>query len=144
MAITDYGLKWVKPNVNVDTAGLKDTLLLSSKPVLKKVVEDTDSINIDTDGTNYDITVYTHNLGYEPQYEFLTQWVNMENGDLETTYISAPVYDGTYADLGLSMSIRPYMTTTALKLAVSIYDGNSNNHDIDFIYKIYYDPDEDL
>lgn len=144
MAITDYGLKWVKPGVDVDSAGLGDTLILSSKPILKKVVEDTDTINIDTDGTTYDVTVYTHNLGYEPQYEFLTQWVNMETGDLETTYITAPFYNGLYADLGIYLEIRPYMTTTAMKLYIACYDGLANNHDIDFIYKIYYDPDADL
>lgn len=144
MAITDYGLKWAKPNADVSTAGLGDTLIISSKPILKYLVVDIDSINIDTDGTEYDVLVYTHDLGYEPQYEFLTQWIDVEDGTKKSTYMGAPVYNGIYASTGIYMDIRPYMTTTEFRLFISIFDSLDNNHDINYIYKIYYDPDEDL
>lgn len=144
MAITDYGLKWMKPGKDVDNDGLKDTLIISSKPILKYKKVDTGSIQIQSDGTVYDVLIFEHDLGYEPQYEFLTQWVSIDLGEKKDTFVNAPYADNLFWDLGLTFTVRPYMTTTEFRLEIFCYDGLDETYDIDYIYKVYYDPDADL
>lgn len=146
MSVNDYGLKWGKQNADTDSAGLEDLILYSSKPILKYKAVGNGSIQIEDGGGVVDQLVYTHNLGYEPQYEFLTQWFDLEGpgSGLQTSYVCAPYEDNTLWDLGMVFSIIPYMTTTEFRVKGFLFQDGSGIYDFDFFYKVYYDPDANL
>lgn len=138
----DYGIKMSKAGVNVKTAGLKDLILHSGYPTLKIKASGTGSISYTNDSSATDNLVVTHNLGYVPLFMFQTQWYSVDSATKQTTYISAPHYDGTYADLGIFASYRPYANTTQLRYEVQSYDGNGGSITLNYIYVVYYDPDD--
>lgn len=138
----DYGIKVSKPSVNVKSAGLKDLILHSSYPTLKIKASGSGSINYTNDSTAVDQLVVTHNLGYTPLFMFMTEWYSLDSATKQSTYISAPHYDGVYADLGLFASYRPYANTTQLRYKVQSYDGNGGSITLNYIYVVYYDPDD--
>jgi len=137
----DYGMKISKPSYDVKTAGVGDLLFHSSYPFLKIKSRGSSSVNYTNDGGSTDVLIATHSLGYIPLFTFYTQWYNVETSSKETTYIHAPFYDGTYADLGIFFSIRPYANTTQLRLIVESWDGTGGNYDLSSFYAIYYDPE---
>jgi hypothetical protein len=140
----DYGIKISKPGVDVKTAGLGDIILHSGYPTLKIKASGVGSIEYTNDGSETDILVITHNLGYVPLFFFQTEWYNLDLAEKASSYIAAPCFDGIYADLGITASYKPYATTTALRYAVNTYDGNGGTFTLNYIYVVYYDPDSAL
>lgn len=140
----DIGLKWVKPDADVDTAGLKDTLIHSKYPLMKFKEIDSGSINYTNDDVSpTDILVTTHGLPYEPQFLFKIQWYDIDAGVKRTTFREAPFID-TLVGGAVFFDARPYIDGDELRLSVSSFDGNGGNFDLDFTYAIYYEPDADL
>jgi hypothetical protein len=138
----DYGLKISKPNVNVGTAGFDNLILQSNNPILKIQSSGTGSIQVVNDGADYDVLVSTHNLGYKPLFDFQTQWYSLDGAAPQTTYISAPYYNSTYADLAIWALYKPYNSgTTALRYTVSLLDGWGGTFTLNYKYTIYYDQD---
>lgn len=137
----DFGLKISKPGFNVGTAGLGDLIMQSNFPILKVQSEGTGSISVPNDGATHNVTVGTHSLGYQPLFSFQTQWFDLDSGTLATTYISAPYYDGNYADLGIQAFYKPVAGTSTLDYYVSTFDGSGGTNTLNYKYVIYYDPD---
>lgn len=140
----DWGLKISKPGVDVGTAGLENLIMQSNHPLLKIQSSGTGSMVVPNNFTIYSGTVVTHNLGYIPIFTFQTQWLDMEGGTKATTYISAPYYDGLYADLGIQALYRPVAGTSTLVYDVGTYDGNGGTNTFNYKYTVYYDPDTSL
>lgn len=137
----DFGLKISKPGFNVGTAGLGDLIMQSNYPILKVHSEGTGSIQVPNNGSTYNVTAKTHNLGYTPLFSFQTQWFDLDGGTKATTYISAPYYDGVYADLGIQALYRPVAGTSTLVYYVSTFDGSGGTNTLNYKYVIYYDQD---
>lgn len=137
-------MKMSKVGYDVKTADLGDLLLHSSYPVLKIKEIGTGSITYTHDGASTEVTVATHDLGYIPIFMFLTQWYNIDSDALETSYRVAPFFDWLVGGAVVTRA-RPYATTTQLKYEVGSYTGSGEvSTTLNYIYVIYYDPDEDL
>jgi hypothetical protein len=74
----------------------------------------------------------------------MCQWVNLDTNEKEITYITAPFYDGTYQDLGIAFYVRPYVTDTEFKVEAYIANGSSATYELNYYFKIIYDPEGDL
>lgn len=139
--MSEHGIKISKPGKDVKEAKLKDLLVYSKYPLLKMAYQGSGSINYTNDTAGTDALVVTHDLGYVPLFMFYTQWYDVDSATKKTTYISAPFFDGTYADLGINFSAKPYASTTELRYEVYSNDGNGGNYDLAYFYAVYFDPD---
>jgi len=140
--MANYGIKMSKPGKDVKTAGLKDLIFLSTKPVLKIKQSGTGSISYTHDGSSNDILVATHSLGYIPMFMLMMQWYNIETDTKETSYRAAPFTDKLVSG-SIYFDARAYANTTQLRLSVGSYNGNgSSSISLDFLYSIYYDPED--
>jgi hypothetical protein len=138
----DHGIKWSKPNKNVETCGLNDLIIHSKYPILKIAQEGSGYIElVKNPFTGYDELVATHNLGYKPIVRFSSEWYNIDNDSKETTYREAPTLDILLGGAVFNI-IRPYVTTTQLRVTVGVWGGSVGNLTLNYFYKIYYDVDE--
>lgn len=142
MSVDDYGLKWTD-GTDVSIATLENTIISSKYPCLKFSNFGTGSITYTHDVAGNDIVVATHNLGYNPQYVFLTQWFDIDNNVKNDTYRHAPVFDNL-SDGAIYFTAVPYTTTTQLKYTVYSYNGSgSASITLKYIYIIYYNPEDE-
>ena len=139
--MADYGIKIAKPNVKIQDATLKDLVFHSKYPLLKIKEIGSGTINYTNDGSATEDLVATHNLGYTPLFRFLTQWYDIDVGAKNTTYRNAPFID-TLVGGSIYFDARPFVNTTELRYNVSSFDGNGGSISLDYIYAIYYDPDD--
>lgn len=141
--MSDYGLKWTD-GTDVSTANLEDLVISSGHPCLKFADIDTGSITYTHDGGTTDNLIATHNLGYEPLFIVLTQWFNIDTDSKETSYRKAPFID-TLSNGSIYFDARTYVSTTELRYSVRSYTGSGTESvTLNYIYIIYYDPDEDI
>lgn len=143
--MSDFGLKWAKGDVDVDSAGIEDLLIHSSFPALKFAELGTGTISYTHDGGGAtDELIVEHDLGYEPLFIVLTQWFNIDTDSKETDYRKAPFID-TLVGGSIYFDARPYVTSTELRYSVTSFTGSgSESVSLDYIYAVYYDPDEDI
>ena len=140
--MTDYGIKVSKPGSDAKTASLGDLIFHSDYPVLKIKSQGTGQITYTHDGAGNDILVDTHDLGYQPLFSFMSQWYDIDASVKRNSFRQAPFID-TLSSGSISCDIRPYVNNTQLRFSASSFDGmGTESVTLDFIYFIYYDPED--
>jgi hypothetical protein len=140
--MSDYGLKWAKDGVAVETAEIHELIINSSNPMLKIKEIGTGTINYTHDGAPTDVLVADHDLDYEPIFIVYTQWFNIDTDSKETTYRQAPFIDSLVGG-SVYFVAKPYVNDTELRYTVNSFTGSgSESVSLKYLYIIYYDPDE--
>jgi len=141
--MSDYGLKWTD-GTDVSTAELKNLVISSGHPCLKFADIGTGSITYTHDGGETDGLIATHSLNYEPLFVVYTQWFNIDTDSKETSYRKAPFID-TLLNGSNYFDARTYVNNTQLRYSVNSYTGSGTESiTLNYVYVIYYDPDEDI
>lgn len=132
--MTNFGIKIAKPGFDVKTAGYKDLLFHSSYPLLKIKISGTGSITPTIGGSTI-VTAYTHSLGYNPLFDFFTQWYDPSTGTKQTTYRRVSITDQIASGFNLYVA---YVDTTKLYFRIDANVGSGVS--LDYKYYLYYDP----
>lgn len=135
----DYGIKISKPGADVKTAGLKDLYFHSKYPMLKILAYGSGSLSFTDGGAGFDVTLYTHSLGYSPQVFLWSTYYDPFTNAMVTTYQRMPLRARSAGGV-IQERYQPVVDSTTLKYQGSTTGGDGASHTINYYWIIYYDP----
>lgn len=136
----DYGVKISVPGVDVKTAGLKDLLLHSKYPFQKIKASGGGSFSFTDGGAGFDVLIYTHSLGYKPQFYLFSTYYDSFLNTMITSYERMPMRIRSAGGV-IQLRYHPTVSTTELRYAGGTFGGDAASHTIDYFWFLYYEPE---
>ena len=137
---SDYGVKISILDVEVTEAGLNELILNSDYPLLKIVDIVEGSASLTDTGGGFDVTVFTHNLGYRPRFYL---WSTYYDPFLDTMINNYELMPLTAMSSGgvIGMFYLADADNNEITFSGDTFGGDTGNHTIYYYCIIYYDED---